>query len=94
MKPRVEKPHPRMLENRDAKALRLVLAIEDLAEQSKLTALETFGRITTRDQWVKLLFIADPKVLREEKKAEPPSPECELRILQLLRERAEIGGVA
>lgn len=92
MKPRVEKPNPHKRANQEAKAARYTLAIEDLAEASKLTALEVFGRIGP-EQWVNLSLIIGRKPKRNGK-PDIPSDECQLIILTLLREREKQGAAA
>lgn len=94
MKPRIEKPHPRKRENQERKAARLTLAIEKLARQSKLSALEVFGRLTTEQQWTLLLTVADPLVLAGKKKAKSPSPETMWLILRHLSARVGKGWAA
>lgn len=88
MTPRTERPHPKKVANQEAKAARLVIAIEEIAKKSKQTPLEVFGRLRTKTQWTMLLIIADPLVLAGKRKPSPPSPETELMILNRLRGRA------
>lgn len=94
MKPRAEPPNAYKRMNQELKAARLTLAIEDLAEQSKMSALEVFGRLRTEKQWTLLLMVADPRVLAGEKKPEPPSAATQLIILSYLRERSQAQGAA
>ena len=79
MKPRTEKPNPFEQAGREAKAQKLAGMIVKLSSDH-VTPLEVFGRLTDA-QWLNL------SVLIGQKRPKVPSPECQLLVLQRLRER-------
>jgi hypothetical protein len=87
VKPRAEKPNPHKRARQEAKAARFTLAIEDLAEGTPLSPLEVFARLDEK-QWLTLAVIIG------QKKPTVPSPETQLMILGLLREREAEGAAA
>ena len=78
MTPRTEKPNPFERAAREKKAAKLVTEIERLAEASKLSPLEVFGRLDKK-AWLMLA------VCIGQKRPSVPSMESQILVLNALR---------